>query len=323
MPFLRSRQGNSKKSTAHSLRAYLDIGQDGQSILSFCGLLKRVSLIISKERPGRKKQRRRQRKGKGSMTLEAAFVLPFFLFAVINILFAVNMIAAQSRINAALHQTGNKMAFYGYVYENTVAGALPDALAGVALTTLYARGQILAYAGREYLDQSCVVGGAGGVSMAGSSVMGEGDVIDLQVSYKVKPFAPLMGFQGFTMRQRYYGKAWTGYDVTQEVSDVQQEDPMVYITKTGIVYHLDRNCTYLNPAVEAVAVSELDDRRNQSGGKYYSCEICNGSRAQEQVYITAQGTSYHSRIQCAGLKRTIYTVPLSEVQGRGACSKCG
>ena len=110
MPFLRSRQGNSKKSTAHSLRAYLDVGQDGQSILSFCGLLKRVSLIISKERPGRKKQRRRQRKGKGSMTLEAAFVLPFFLFAVINILFAVNMIAAQSRINAALHQTGNKMA---------------------------------------------------------------------------------------------------------------------------------------------------------------------------------------------------------------------
>ena len=43
------------------------------------------------------------------MTLEAAFVLPFFLFAVINILFAVSMIGTQSRVNAALHQTGMSM----------------------------------------------------------------------------------------------------------------------------------------------------------------------------------------------------------------------
>lgn len=260
---------------------------------------------------------------KGSMTLEAAFVLPFFLFAVINILFTVNMIGAQSRMNAALHQTGNKMAFYGYVYEHTVGDALPDSLAGVALTGVYARGQILEYVGRDYLDRSCVVGGAGGVSMAGSSVMDAGDIIDLQVSYKVKPFSELMGFRGFTMRQRYYGKAWTGYDVTRSVSDAKQEDPMVYITKTGIVYHRDRNCTYLNPSIETVSVADVGGRRNESGGKYHPCEICDGGRAQGQVYITSQGSSYHSRIQCSGLKRTIYTVPLSEVQGRGACSKCG
>ena len=105
------------------------------------------------------------------MTLEAAFVLPFFLFAVINILFAVSMIGTQSRVNAALHQTGNKMAFAGYVYEKSAGGVLPDSLAGAALTSLYARGQILEYTGREYLEQSCVVGGAGGVSggFAGAS----------------------------------------------------------------------------------------------------------------------------------------------------------
>lgn len=313
MPFLQSAQHNSKKSTAHSLRAYLDSSQGGHTILSLGRLLKRVSLAISRNVLFKR----------GSMTLEAAFALPFFLFAVINVLFAVNMIAAQSRMNAALHQTGNKMAFAGYIYEHTVGGNIPDSLAGVALTSLYARGQILEYVGREYLDQSCVVDGAGGVSMAGSSVMEEGDIVDLQVSYRVKPFAALMGFQGFGMCQRYYGRAWTGYDVTQYVSDMREEDPMVYITKTGIVYHLDRNCTYLNPSVHTVSASAVADRRNQSGGKYYPCEICNGDRAQGQVYITSQGSSYHSRIQCPGLKRTIYTVPLSEVEGRGACSKCG
>ena len=81
------------------------------------------------------------------MTLEAAFALPLFLFAVLNILFAVNIIGTQSRINAALHQVGNKLAFAGYVYENTVGDALPDGLAGVAVTEGYARGQIVEYVG--------------------------------------------------------------------------------------------------------------------------------------------------------------------------------
>ena len=315
MSFLRNMQYKSNKSTAHSLRAYLDTIQGGQTILSFCKAIKRTSSAIF--------HRMTARRVRGSMTLEAAFVLPFFLFAVINILFAVNIIGTQSRINAALHQTGNKMAFAGYVYEHTVGNILSDSLAGVAMTELYARGQVLEYTGRNYLNQSCIVGGAGGLSFAGSSVMGDDDMIDLQVSYKVKPFAGIMGFDGFTMRQRYYGRAWTGYDVTRYVSDMKQEDPMVYVTETGTVYHIDRNCTYLNPSVESVPAVLVGDRRNQSGGKYYPCELCGAGVSMGQVYITRQGSSYHSRINCSGLKRTIYTIPLSQVGGRGSCSKCG
>lgn len=315
MSFLRLRQYKNNKSTAHSLRAYLDTFQGGHIILSFCKSAKRASFIAFRKIFHNHK--------KGSMTLEAAFVLPFFLFAVINILFAVNIIGAQSRFNAALHQTGNKMAFAGYVYERTVGNVLPDSLAGVAMSSIYAKGQILEYVGKDYLNQSCVAGGAGGISLAGSSVMGEGDVIDLIVSYRVRPFAGIMGFDGFTMSQRYYGRAWTGYDVTQYVSDTKQEDPMVYITKTGTVYHLDRNCTYLNPSVQSVSAEAIGEMRNQSGAKFYSCEICGGYRGTSQVYITQYGSSYHSQINCPGLKRTIYTVPLSQVEGRRRCSKCG
>lgn len=315
MPFLRFLQHKSKKSTAHSLRAYLDTIQGSQIILSFCRSIKRVSFAISR--------RVHNIRAKGSMTLEAAFVLPFFLFAVINILFAINIIGTQSRINAALHQIGNKMAFAGYVYERTVGHILPNSLADVTMTDLYAKRQILEYVGRDYLNQSCVMNGVNGISLAGSSVMGAGDIIDLQVSYRVKPFAGIMGFEGFSVSQRYYGKAWTGYDVTQYVSDMQQEDPMVYITETGTVYHLDRNCTYLNPSVESVPVMMVGEKRNQSGGKYYPCEICDAGIGVGQVYITGQGSSYHSRVNCSGLKRTIYTVPLSQVGGKGRCSKCG
>lgn len=257
------------------------------------------------------------------MTLEAAFVLPFFLFAVLNILFAVNIIGAQSRINAALHQVGNKMAFAGYTYNATVGNVLPDGLAGVALTEGYARGQVVEYVGKSYLEKSCVKGGAGGVSFAGSSVMGEGDIIDLKVSYRIRPFAQLMGFDGFLISQRYYGKAWTGYDASGSVSDLSKEDPMVYIAKTGTVYHLDRNCTYLNPKVEAVSADGAADRRNASGARYAPCGSCGAVAGGKEVYITNFGNSYHCQISCPGLKRIIYTVPLSEVGARGRCTKCG
>ena len=283
MPFLRFRQHKSIKSTAHSLRAYLVVNQGGQTTPSVCSLLKRVSSIIFRGRIFACR--------KGSMTLEAAFVLPFFLFALINILYAGNM--------------------------------LPDSLAGIVMSQVYARGQIVEYVGRDYLEQSCIKDGTQGLSMSGSSVMGEGDVIDLQVSYHVKPFSSVMGFDGFSMSQRYYGKAWTGYDVTRHVSDTKEEDPMVYVTQTGTVYHLDRNCTYLNPAVESLPKEAVSEERNQSGGKYYSCGVCDGDRGQGQVYVTSYGGSYHSRLNCSGLKRTIYTVALSETGGRRRCSKCG
>lgn len=254
--------------------------------------------------------------------MEAAFVLPFFLFAVLNILSAVNIIATQSRIGAALHQVGNKMTFAGYAYENTVGGTLPQGLASVAMSSGYARGQVIAGVGNAYLADSCVKGGAGGLSFAGSSVMEKGDIIDLQVSYRVKPFVELMGFDGFLMSQRYYGKAWTGYDASDSVSDMTAEDPMVYITETGTVYHLNRNCTYLNPTVEAVSAGTVRNKRNNSGAKYAPCGLC-GAFSESEVYITHYGSSYHSRLNCPGLKRTIYSVPLSEVGGRGRCSKCG
>lgn len=257
------------------------------------------------------------------MTLEAAFALPFFLFAVLNILFAVNIIGTQSRINAAMHQVGNKLAYAGYAYENTVGDILPDGLSGVVVTEGYARGQIVEYVGRSYLENSCVKGGAGGLSFAGSSVMGAEDIIDLKISYRVKPFAGLMGFDGFSLSQRYYGRAWTGYDAAGSVSGGTEEDPMVYITKKGTVYHLDRNCNYLNPKIETVPAQSVSDRRNASGSKYVPCGSCGSGGGGNQVYITGYGSSYHKRLDCPGLKRTIYTVPLSEVGARGRCSKCG
>ena len=105
----------------------------------------------------------------------------------------------------------------------------------------------------------------------------------------------------------------------------ENEDKMVvYITETGIVYHKDSHCTYLEPSVRAVPADGLEALRNQDGGKYYLCEHCGRyGQAQGVYYITEYGDRYHTTAMCSGLKRKIYAVPIEEAKGKGACSKCG
>lgn len=303
MPFLRSHQTkNQEKSTTNSLRTHPDLLHHDVPI-------KRVSSFIS-------------RKPSASVTVEAAFALPLFLFFMVQVMSAINMIGIQSRFSAALHQTGNRMAFAGYAY-----GKAEDALPGeIALTVLsegYAGSQVLKSVGREYLDKSCIKNGAAGVSFQGTSVMRKNDMIEIRLSYRLEPLFPITGFKGFATEQYYYGRAWTGYDVEGGSSGFTEEDPMVYITETGTVYHTNRNCTYLNPSVQSIDIAAIESVRNQSGGKYYACELCGRKNTGGTVYITGQGNSYHCMLTCSGLKRTIYTVPLSQTGGRGKCSKCG
>lgn len=305
MPFLRFNNGNKNnkiKSTVNSLRTHLEVLFQIESI-------KRVSSFAS-------------RKLKASMTVEAAIVLPLFMFFIIQVISAINMIGIQSRLGAALHQTGNKMAFSGYIYEKTLNNTLVDGFASVALTEIYAKNQVLNYSGKEYLDKSCIKNGAGGISFDGTSIMGSNDIIEICLSYYVQPLFTVLGFDGFAMNQCYYGRAWTGYDVQSTVSNMEDNDPMVYVTETGTVYHTNRNCTYLNPSISSVSADEISGKRNQSGGKYYPCERCVKNYVSGTIYITNQGSSYHTSITCSGLKRTIYTIPLSQAGGRGKCSKC-
>lgn len=303
MPFLRLHHTkNQENSTTNSLRTHLKILHHGVPI-------KRVSSFISW-------------KLSASVTVEAAFALPLFLFFMIQVMSAMDMIGIQSRFCAALHQTGNQMAFAGYVYGKAADDVLPGEIAMTALSQGYAGSQVLKSVGRDYLDKSCVKNGAAGISFQGTSIMQGNDIIEICLSYQLEPVFPITGFTGLAVNQRYYGRAWTGYDVETDISDFTEDDPMVYITETGTVYHTNRECTYLNLSVQAVGADAIVDFRNQSGGKYYACGICGKKNIGGTVYITAQGSSYHCMMTCSGLKRTIYTIPLSQTGGRRRCSKC-
>lgn len=116
------------------------------------------------------------------------------------------------------------------------------------------------------------------------------------------------------------GHAWTGYCENPGNID-QTQEVYVYITKSGMKYHMQHNCTYLRVQTRAVNYDEIDSVRNESGGKYDACRRCRPVKGG-LVYITSDGSSYHGRSDCSALKRTVYMIPLYEAEGYGACSKC-
>ena len=97
----------------------------------------------------------------------------------------------------------------------------------------------------------------------------------------------------------------------------------MYVTETGIVYHKDAHCTYLDMSIHMVRADELDGLRNQSGGRYYPCESCGKQEENADLYFfTDYGTRYHKTLDCKKIKRCIYAISIDEAYGLGGCSKC-
>ncbi len=259
-----------------------------------------------------------------SITVEAAMVLPVFIFFFVNILGAFNILKINCDMQAALHQTGNEVAIRAF--DLRYASDLEDVngIAESVLGTAYVSGKVKNYLGNEYLNNSCITGGASGISFLQSRIMLEDDLIDIVASYKVHSMIRVFGFTDFTVQNRYFGHAWTGYDLNNSSHNPDLElEEMVYVTEYGEVFHRDINCTHLKLSITPVNKKEVSNKRGIGGGKYHKCEYCGSKNDNGTLYITNYGDKYHTSLSCPGLKRTIYMVPISEVGGRGPCSKCG
>ena len=145
-------------------------------------------------------------------------------------------------------------------------------------------------------------------------------IMELRASYHVYLLLPVFGNVVVPMEESCRVKGWTGYE---RAGFLAEDEETVYITETGMVYHRDYHCNYLELSARMVPAEIVEDLRNESQGKYYPCERCAHKGAGSGVYITDYGDRYHTSLSCSGLKRTIYAVPLSEAVGKGACSKCG
>ena len=295
---------------------------------------------------------------RGSMTIEAAVVLPCFLFFFINLSSSLEMIRLHGNLQFALHNAGNEICLYGSLLteemktlgstghvspvknssseSNDEAGSqevsslqsddetnLLSMAGGTALSYTYVKYRITNELTEEYLNSSPLRSGSMSLNFVGSSIGEEDDVVDIKLSYAVGTPIDFAGAGPFFLTGRYYGHLWNGYEVSGSGSRPEQEQ-IVYITEDSQVYHTTTTCTHLKLTIRGVEYSNLENERNRSGGRYYPCEICAHGEAPDVVYICAEGDRYHFMFDCYTLTRSYTPVPLSEVEdSHRPCSRCG
>ena len=270
------------------------------------------------------------KKTKGSLTLEAAIVLPIFLSLAISLISVLEMMNLYARVEFALHETAREISLMVYPanYVKTFGEEfldedyeieLPDAnILNPLVSETLVRAMFTDNFGYKNLNNSLIKNGEAGIFFFRSDIINEKGDIDLIVTYKVEPLFNMFGLGKMTFCNRVKMHSWTGYK-----KEKHEEDEYVYITDNASVYHTRRDCTHLCLTINSVTISELEKSRNKDGKIYKPCKKC-GSDENESgyFYITPYGEVYHTSLSCSGLKRTIYKVRLSEVTGLGECERC-
>jgi hypothetical protein len=254
---------------------------------------------------------------RASLTVEAALVLPWFLFVMITVLQYGTVMGTAVKYGSALAETGKSMAAAAYVtrYGGDTSG-VPEVAAAV-LSEAYAQSKVTAKSGNPKNVKN--------VNMLLSSFLKNEETIDLVLTYQIRSPLGVISLPGNLFLQRARVRAWTGRCAPVQGSDDEDHadsHDYVYVAQTGTVYHEDPDCTYLNPSIRSVDAGILDTIRNNSGGRYYRCEKCGVNSPSGTVYITNEGDRYHNSLDCSGLKRTVKQVDREELAQMRACSKC-
>lgn len=254
---------------------------------------------------------------RGTLTVEAAVVLPLFLMVMIAVLQFCSVMGTAIKLGSALSDTGKTMAAAAYVTKYGGNTEKAPGIAAVALSEVYAQGTVTAQAG----DISAVKN----VNMLLSSFLKEDEAIDLVMTYQLRSPFSIVKLPGNFFIQRARVRAWTGRTLPGDggADSGEVDGSYVYVTETGSVYHDDPDCTHLRLSIRLVDAGSLDSLRNNGGEKYHACEKCGDSSLKGMVYITNEGNRYHSSLGCSGLKRTVRQVSKEDIGNLRACSKCG
>lgn len=271
---------------------------------------------------------------KGSMTVEAAFVVPLSFLAVLVFLNLFLFLEVQMRIQTELADMSRELMSVGTVLAGTESESEDETgvlNAASMLQSLGAEGYL-----RFRMDEktggsawlSHIKKGASGFSFAGSSLYGEGAEIRIRVSYSYVFDDGLFRVGAIPVTQQVVARGFSGVKRTKDGDDgddEEEEKNIVFVAESGTVYHRKSDCTYLKPRIERISPDEVSGRRNASGAKYYACEVCGSQNAGASVYITPYGTRYHTTISCRELLRTYTEMTEEEAIAKGlrACSKCG
>lgn len=252
-----------------------------------------------------KKERTSSFTSLGSLTIEAALVVPLFFFAMLCMVYLFEIMAVRTEIRGALYSAGRNIGEQSY--------------ASSILSATNLKQRIVEHVGKERIEHSIIEEGTKGISCFKTLVNEKTDVMQLTVEYSVRIPVLLFRLPPIACEETIRIKGWTG-KTPQSAEDTERE--VVYITENGTVYHKQMSCTYLDVRVRGIIAQTIGEARNASGGKYYECELCGKGKHIGILYVSEYGTRYHTTLSCSKIKRNVYAIPLEDAGERKGCEKC-
>lgn len=272
---------------------------------------------------------------KASLTIEAALVLPIFMFFVMAIVELLIIVSLQSEIQLSMEETARSIGKKAYLTEcadtiitsgSSEVDADSTSLLSAGINFLTIKTWLMKDGLKERLDNSRIIDGSNGLYTYNSSYDEKQGILDIVVTYNYR--IPLIPKQIGTvsLSQRCYSHVWIGRQLDQDDgngTESETDSHIVYVTPYGTVYHTSKDCRYLDLSIRQISVSEISSARNADGKKYEKCTCAEHMAAGDTVYITDYGTNWHTDINCSGLKRTVNEVEISEIGNMHVCPKCG
>lgn len=242
---------------------------------------------------------------RGSLTVEAAFVVPIFFLALVLVISLMDMVRVQTRVALSLNQSAKKLGMYGYAAEKALGESPVGKLEG-PVCAAYAASQLPREARTE-------------VSLTGSSYRDH--IVELRAAGVYRFPVSFFGLSRVKFQAAARVHAWTGYRAEEDERSGKTEE-MVYVADRRTVYHIYGDCSHLQLTIYCTDTRGVRDQRNESGSRYHACPHCAEDAGNTVLYITPQGDRYHADPLCSALKRTGRLVKKSEVGGLSVCSRC-
>lgn len=271
----------------------------------------------------------------GSITVEAALVLPIFVTFVIILTFFMQLIYVHEIVQKGLDEVTQIIAVQANIYdtlgtkesiqtsyerlssddENEIIDDIKSVLVeqvinrlGAALLKTY----FINKTENNNFGINIIVDGLDGLDFTESKFLIRNDDVKSVVMYKAKPIFNLFGVFELNVIQVATSKAWTGYNQEMPKEDV------VYKTKSGTVYHVIRTCSYIHFTIIKTTFKEIEGQ-----GPCVGCAIDIEFQENDRVYITKTGDKYHRTLDCSKIKRVIIEINRSDIGNLQPCSRCG
>lgn len=287
---------------------------------------------------------------RASLTVEACLVFPLFFFAVMALCCIFRYLYTEYTVEKCMLNTARYLGRFPEIVsaaaekrsdlaesllgsmadkEIPVTGMTVAQIADRASDSIVIKGIFDKEISRYPYAYSAVKNESRGFSCLGSVLYSDDETVLIKCSYCLKSPVSLFGLGSIPVSQELEYRYFTGCPdesclEEESGSEEETEDVIVYITEEKIVYHRSLTCPSLNLVISSCALTEVGNKRNKGGGKYYPCEICAKGKPPQTVYISKDGDRYHYKRKCSGLKRTITEIGLREAsKTRRACKRCG